>query len=347
MTETTRRLPVTLAAVGLLSSLALEWVHATAYLAPWAASFCTVGARLDCGTVALSRLSVILGIPLPLWGAAGFLAMLLAAWRGSALLVSLSGFAAVASVFLLAAELTTIHSVCLLCEVVHVTSWALFYVAWKRRESLRAPDRAEAARILGGPAAALAIAWVAVPSYWAVFSWRSGIHLPHGVDADGNPWIGAENPVVTAHEYVDYSCPHCRLVAGRMRRTLAEHATTLRIVRHQFPRMRCPRLPPYPHCQPARVAICAGDQGKFWEADTWLFDHARGKGEVDPKAAARDLGLDEGKLLACTLSPETFKRADDMSRAATKSHVVDAPTYLVDGKKIVGSDIFTVLEKRL
>src|SRR5882672_3701015 len=119
-----RRLPALLAAVGLLCSAALELAHYQAYVDPTRASFCSAGAQLDCTTVALSRWSVFVGIPLPLWGVAGFMAIGLLAWWRSRWLLPLSALAALASVVLLAIELFAIHSVCLFCEGVHVTSWA-------------------------------------------------------------------------------------------------------------------------------------------------------------------------------------------------------------------------------
>src|SRR5438034_9587370 len=151
MTAMSRRLPALLAAVGLLSSVALEVVHVRAYLDPSASSFCSAGARFDCATVALSRLSVVGGVPVPVWGILGFSAMLIAALRRSGWLLPLSAIAAVASVILLGAELVAIHSVCLLCEAVHVVSFALFYVAFRDRAGLSRISPHETRKVLGMP----------------------------------------------------------------------------------------------------------------------------------------------------------------------------------------------------
>ena len=91
------RLPaVAVALFGLVLSLGLELVHYRAYMMPSAASFCSVGAAFDCASVALSRYSVLLGVPAPLWGVAGFLAMLAAAWLRSRWLLPLSLLATLA-----------------------------------------------------------------------------------------------------------------------------------------------------------------------------------------------------------------------------------------------------------
>lgn len=343
-----RRLPALLAAVGLLSSIALEVVHYRAYTAPAASSFCSAGERLDCTTVALSRFSVVLGIPLPVWGAIGFLSILIAAWRNSKLLVPLSGVAALASLVLLAVELLAIHSVCLLCEVVHVVSVGLLAAAWKRRHDLSPFARADARRILDVPAVLLVLSFLFVPEYWKMFSWRSGVHFPHGTD-NALPWIGAEHPKTTVHEYTDYSCPHCALAASRSRRLLAEHPTELRLVRHQYPRMFCPKLvlPDSLICQYARAAQCAGEQGRFWEMDSWLFEHAPGRVTVDYKQAASEVHLDFGRLSACMEDQATFDRVDKEYRAALRNHVVEIPTYMIDGKRLDSRQAFAFLRKAL
>ena len=100
-----RALPVVLALLGLAVSIVLEQVHVKTYLAPGADSFCSVGQTFDCNQVALSRFSVLLGVPMPIWGIAGFLAMLVAAWHRLRLLWPLAGLATLASVCLLLEEL--------------------------------------------------------------------------------------------------------------------------------------------------------------------------------------------------------------------------------------------------
>jgi len=347
MDQAQRRLPALLAAAGLLCSLVLEVVHVRAYLDPSTGSFCSAGAAADCGTVALSRYSVLGGVPVPVWGIVGFAVMLAAALRGSRMLLPLSAFAAVASVALLAVELVAIKSVCLLCEAVHVSSWALFYVVFRRRGELSPWTRDEWINSGIAGAAVLFGVYLFVPPYWALYSWRAGVHLPHGVQADGNPWIGAESPRATVHEYVDYGCPHCAVSASQMRRLLANNATKLRVVRHQYPRMSCPKEPNPYSCAFTRAALCAGEQGRFWEADTWLFEHAPGKPKLDLDLAIRDLALDGAKFKACFDAPATLERAEAASRAAKAARVVDTPTYFIDGKRLPAGEAFAELRSRL
>jgi protein-disulfide isomerase len=132
-----------------------------------------------------------------------------------------------------------------------------------------------------------------------------------------------------------------------MRRLLASNASKLRVVRHQYPRMSCPKEPNPYSCAFTRAALCAGDQGRFWEADSWLFEHAPGKPKLDLDAAVRDLSLDDAKFRGCFDSPETLARADAASSAAKKARVIDTPTYFIDGKRYAAQEAFAELRSRL
>jgi uncharacterized membrane protein len=342
-----RRLPVLLAAVGVLFSGALELAHYQAYVDPTRASFCSPGAAFDCTTVALSSWSVFLDVPLPLWGLSGFLLIgLLAFWR-SLWLVPVTGFAAALSVVLLGVALFAIHKVCWLCECVHVLSWVLFALAWRGRAGLGTVDRVTLAQLFTVPAAIPIYTFIVIAHYWAIATWRGGVHLPHGFDENGRPWIGAEAPKLVLHEYVDYSCPHCAIAAMHTARWLSQHPTTLRIVRHQYPRMQCPLLPDLFYCPFVRTALCAGDQGVFWEADSWLFEHAGGRLEVDLHKAASDLHIDYDKLNACVSSPATLERAAAETAEASTHKIKEVPSYVIDGKRFRGDEIYKELRSRL
>jgi uncharacterized membrane protein len=336
-----------LAALGLSLSIALERVHFLAYTAPSANSFCSAGPSFDCGAVALSHWSVLLGVPVPVWGIAGFLALTLLAWWQSRWLLPLSALAALSSLVLLGIELFSIHSVCLLCEGVHLTSFLLLWAAYKYRNETVDVDGMTHVHLLTVPVGLVIIARLFLAPYWAVFSWEHGVALPHGVDAEEHPWIGAKEPKVVVHEYTDYGCPHCAAVTSRVRQLLAKHPSKLRIVHHQYPRMRCPKTAGELACLYARASICAQDQGKFWEMDSWLYANAPGKPSIDLAPAGPAVGLDVSALKTCMDDPKTWDRADAEEVTASKAHVIGTPTYFIDGKRYQGGEVLTEIEKRL
>jgi uncharacterized membrane protein len=335
---------VVLATAGLGLSVGLEALHVRAYLDPAASSFCALGGPLDCDSVALSRASVVLGVPLAIWGIAGFAALLIAAIQRSRLLLPLAAFSAAVSVVLLLQELFEVGSVCLLCEAVHLCAAALAVVAWRRRRSAALPTRRGLAAQLGIPAILVVGTWLFVPPYWVLVSWHSGTRFATGEDELGRPWIGAESPTVTVVEYVDYACPHCAAAASRMRLLVGEHPAEIRLVRHHQPRMRC-RLGH--QCQYARAAICAGSQGKFWEMDDWLFRHAPGRPTLDLGHAARDVGLDVASLQQCVEAPSTFESAELFGQRARDAGVRATPTYDVEGEQLTLQDALERVRSRL
>lgn len=337
-----------LAAVGLVLSIVLEVVHVRAYLDPTAASFCNVDARFDCDAVALSRASVLLGVPTAIWGVAGFIGLLVAAWRRSPLLVPLAGLAAIATTTLLIVGLRSVGSLCLICEAVHVVSLVLLVAAWRVRPRATASP-AELAREhafeLVWPLMIVVLVGLFAPPYWMLVTWKSGPRLDHGLTEQGLRWIGAAEPELVIHEYVDYTCPHCAVASSRMRMRVAQHASSLQLVRHNYPRMRClPMLPA--RCETARAAVCAGQQDRFWEMEDWLFHHAPGQARVDIEPAIAELGLDGDAFAACMADEAAATLLDEDVKAAHKLKIREVPAYVVDGEPLSESEVIALIESR-
>jgi uncharacterized membrane protein len=327
--------------LGTLASLATQVVHLRTYLDPEVASFCTAGRRFDCTTVSLSPYAVFLGLPLPVWGLASFLAQGIALGRRSMLLLPLASVAAAASVGLLVVELRLLRTVCLLCEGVHVATWILLGAAVRLRPALRPPTRGDALAVFLPAAAIVAAIGLFAPRYWDVTSTDFSLEHRTGIDEGGRPWIGAEDPSFVIEEYLHYGCPHCRVAMVRTRRWLESRGDRIRFVRHHQPLSRC--LNPK-HCQPLRVALCAEDAGKFWQADGWLFTHATGKSEVDARAAARALDLDVEAFVRCVDATETLERADRHADEAFEAGRTVTPSYFVGGQELSLKEVEQLLE---
>ncbi|MFO0636015.1 MAG: vitamin K epoxide reductase family protein [Nannocystaceae bacterium] len=341
-----RKPAVVLALLGLLTSGALQVLHVRTYLFPTADSVCHVGETFDCNAVTLSRFSVVLGVPLPALGALGFYGLMLLAGRSARLLLPLSAIAAAASLALLAEELLHVGAICMFCEAVHVLALALFVLVWRQRDRLVPTERRD---WIGAVAVPLVLALgvrLFAPSYWAGVLWTRAIDVPTGVDEQGFPWIGAPSPTLTVHEYTDYACPHCRIATARMHGLVAKHAERLRIVRHQQPRLHCSDFA-MSGCVMVRVALCAGDLGKFWQMDSWLFAHGTGERTVDVAAAAKDVGLPSDALQRCVDDPATQARAAAMAKEARDVGIRATPGYVVDGAVVKPEELGALLDQRL
>jgi uncharacterized membrane protein len=330
-----QKLILALAGVGAALCLVLEHIHYRAYLAPAADSFCSLGEHLDCSSVALSKYAVLLGVPLPVWGLSGFLAIALAAWQGSRWLLPLAALATAAGLGLTALSGWGVGSFCVTCELAHVLSATLLVQSWRARRHLACPLAAYAAsaRVLLPPLGVLLAVGLFLPAYWGVFAWKGELPFAHGTTTDGHPWIGATQPKLTLEEFVDYSCPHCKAATARNLMRLAAHPDALRLVRRHYPRTMCqPRSET--RCIAARIALCAGEQDRFWQADRWLFEHAEGGRELRAEDAAKDLELDAARLAECVSRDATFELAAAEWKRAKKLRIPGTP-YYADGGAIV------------
>lgn len=346
-----QRLAVILAAVGFLISAWLQWLHIQTYLYPSEHSFCAVGQRFNCETVAFSSFSVFLGIPVAFWGMVGFAFLLFAIDRRPALFLPLSAIAALCLTILFGIELAAIGSICILCASVHLLSLGLLAIAWRTRNlsATRAYLFANIRQLvidLLFPILALLAARLFAPPYWLLVSWQSDLPFEQGVDEEGRPWMGASQAEPTVYEFVDYACPHCAVASMRMRLWMGKNPTKIRLVRIHQPRMRCvPAEANSQRCIFARAAICAGMQHQFWEMDDWLFHHIPGKGHFDLQQAAQDLGLDLEAMQTCLDAEQTFQKAEQDASKARKLGIKATPQYLYQGEKLSFAQVMERLSK--
>lgn len=333
-----------LALLGVALCVLLEVVHYRAHTRPDLGSFCSVGARFDCASVALSSYAVVLGVPLPLWGIAGFALIGAAAWRHSFWTLPLALAATLASLGLLAIELFELGSVCMLCEGVHALCLVLALVAWRaRRRGLAGAFSLADTLVLHAPAAGVLLALgLFMPRYWAAFDWRGALPYPQGTTAEGDAWLGAEQPKLTVLELVDYTCPHCKAASARTLRALARHPDALRVVRAYYPRIPCDST--LDRCLPMRIASCAGEQGKFWQADRYLFERVAWDRALEPARVARDLDLEVARFSDCLDRSDVFARAASAWKRAKKLRLPGTPYYLVEGKKMAEPDVARLIQ---
>jgi uncharacterized membrane protein/2-hydroxychromene-2-carboxylate isomerase len=349
-----------LALAGLALSLLLTRLHARAHAG--FASFCALNDVVNCDRVATSRFSVVLGLPVAVWGAFGYaLAGTLAAWglakrqpRGSwpsGLLFLVASAAVAASAALALVSEFAIGAWCLLCAGSWAVALALLAAGWRacvpigvaaavRADLAAARDRplGAAALALGGTAV-VAAAVALYPRYWeqpkaegvpSPLAARPGAgSAPEGGTASSGG--GVNVPEGTVIEYSDYECPYCARAHEEVRAVLSSRPDITLVSRHFPLDASCnPAVARTVHptaCALARAAICAGAQGRFAEMDDALFRNQRER--LAPARLAEQLGLDMERFGACVGSPETERRLAADVAAGLRDGVRATPTYLV------------------
>ena len=86
---------------------------------------------------------------------------------------------------------------------------------------------------------------------------------------DSGPSKGSPNAAVTIVEFSDFQCPYCKQANTTLKQALAGYGNNVRLVFKHMP------LPNHPQAfKAAQAAVCAGEQGKFWEYQDSLFEHS-------------------------------------------------------------------------
>lgn len=163
------------------------------------------------------------------------------------------------------------------------------------------------------------------------------------------PSIGPKDAKVTIVELSDFQCPFCKRLSGTLRQITEEYPKDVRMVYVHFPmHLDCNKAPlkksMHPEaCSAAAAAVCAQDQGKFWEMHDRLFDEQGALGDKLYDEAAKDLGLDVAKFDTCRADPKTTERIGKDSELGAALGVSGTPNFFVNGRQLSGAQPIEVL----
>lgn len=151
-----------------------------------------------------------------------------------------------------------------------------------------------------------------------------------GVLEDGTPFIGSLDAPIVLAEFSDFSCPHCADYEPEVEQLIRQYVRSgqlrfefraMTFVGGEFSRTA------------ASGAICAAEQGAFWEFHSELFRYQSTQGAnyfttdnvVD---IAKDLGLDDSKLRSCMNSTRPDRALRAASQLQTEMGVSSTPTVI-------------------
>ena len=145
---------------------------------------------------------------------------------------------------------------------------------------------------------------------------------------DGEPMKGDKNAKVVLVEFTDYQCPFCaRHVHGTMPQIEAEYVKTgkVRYVTREFPLESI-----HPQAfKAAEAALCAGDQGKYWEMHARLFANQRALAPAELTAHAQAVGLDQTKFTQCLEGGTKAARVRKDLADGAKAGVSGTPAFFI------------------
>lgn len=362
---------------GLTDTLYLAWSHYKNYTDLTFSSFCAISKAINCDTVSQSPWSILLGLPLSYWGFFAYLLFLLLALatlyrkNGSLHLwqcLFLLGLGySMASLYFAYISATKIKAHCILCLGSHAASFALFFLSWiiLRRFcggfSLHGLSRGVQYLLNSWPLKTSILVFVVaflslhtwLPPYWNFALPSLSSAVASGLTEEGHPWIGAENPELTIHEYTDYQCFQCSKMHAFLRQLINQHPQKIRLVHHHYPmdhEFNSIIVPEPFHIgsgKMAMIAIYAVSKNKFWEMNDALYAMGREKEPFNTRTLAAMTGFTSGELAAATRHPQIREILLYDIRQGMKREIIGTPTFVIDDKVYAGSIPATILQKGL
>jgi protein-disulfide isomerase/uncharacterized membrane protein len=355
-----------LCAAGLAISLYLALSHYRVHTDIGYQSFCALTRTIDCEAVSQSRWAVWAGLPVAVWGAAGYVLFLLLvlfarpreqqprrSWT-IALVLGL-GFSAI-SLMLAAVSVLFVGSYCILCIATYGINFLLAYLAWLIRRRFRCEPVREALhrdlrhlwerrRVVRSAllafGAALAAIHLAYPAYWLVDPPAASGTVESGITEDGHPWIGTASPKIVITEFTDYQCFQCRKVHYYLRRLMTERPGVIQLVHRHFPLDHefNPLVTDPFHLGSGRMALLAihaALAGRFWEMNDRLYEKAAQGAAIDLPRLAVETGLDARELAAALEHPPYRRILKQDIIQAGRLGVAATPSYLIGGQVYAG-----------
>ena len=366
-----------LAAAGIANAVYLSISHYRVYNDIDYQSFCAISKALNCDTVSQSPFSILLGLPVPVWGIIGyifFMSLVLLAWRKDAqprriwtiLQLVSTGFS-LYSIVLAFISSYYIHSYCIMCIVSYAINLLLLFYTWLIRKRFRIASLWNALSedirwMVDRRTVTVAVfsmfligtVWVlsVYPAYWKLDVPQISSDTPTGTTADGHPWIGAENPKLDIVEFADYQCFRCKKMHFFLRRLIAEHPDKIRLVHRHFPMDH--KLNPIVKepfhvgsAAMALMAIAALSQERFWQMNDVLYKTDLETDAINVREVADKAGVDYDALARGMTDKRNVNKLIGDIRQGQKLGVNGTPAFLIEGKLYLGQIPPEIIENAL
>jgi predicted DsbA family dithiol-disulfide isomerase/uncharacterized membrane protein len=300
--------------------------------------FC--GAEGGCGVVKRTVFAYPLGIPMPLIGIGGLLAIglaqLLPGRRARIAQAMLAVFAGIVAAGLLVVQ-AMMKTVCPFCFVIDISAIVLMGLSVARAR--RGWDPPAAKLQLFGGVGAVVLA-VALPVAIGMSKKAIPVDVPPPIAEEMRKTPRGK---VTVIDFVDFECPFCRMTHAELSPLLAERKDKVRVVRKHVP------LRMHPHATDAARAACCGEKlGKGDEMAEALFTTP--PAELTPEGCeqlAMKQGLDLARFKDCFKDPETDARIRADGETFRAAHGHGLPTIYIEGTKLEGAQEREVLQSTL
>jgi protein-disulfide isomerase len=144
---------------------------------------------------------------------------------------------------------------------------------------------------------------------------------------------GSADAPVTIMTFSDYQCPYCIRSEPVLAEVLSRYPDQVRVVHRHFPLDTI-----HPFARPAaEAAMCADEQGKFWEFHDAIFARAGQLSEGSFAEIGSELGLDGDAMGLCITERRYAEYVQNDFDSGQKAGVEGTPAFFVNGLFLKGS----------
>jgi predicted DsbA family dithiol-disulfide isomerase len=155
------------------------------------------------------------------------------------------------------------------------------------------------------------------------------------VDVGDAPVRGNPAAPVTVVEFSDFQCPYCARARPAVNQVREVYGDEVRIVFRHFPLGFHTQAP-----KAGEAAVCAGEQGRFWEMHDRMFAQPGRLAVPDLKEHAASLGLDTRAFDQCLDSGRHAGLVERDTAAGARYGVSGTPAFFINGRPLVGAQPF-------
>jgi protein-disulfide isomerase/rhodanese-related sulfurtransferase len=351
-----------LALLGLFDALYLLW----SYAMPGRPMVCIGG---GCDAVRASAYSSMWGVPMPVFGVAGYaaLAILIAgeslsssrlAWFVRYAVAAATGAGFLFSMYLEYLQAFVIHAYCAWCITSGATMTVLFALsvagtvrpspAWEPAMQLAEMRRHflvfVLALIVGVPAFAALMRRGELPPPQPAATAET---LAQRLIRPDSHATGDPSAALTVVEFGDFECAVCGRAAEAVRDARSRYAGRVRFVFRQFPLTKI-----HPDAQRAAEASeCMAEKGKFWDAVEKIYARQLDLSDQGLLRDATELGLDREKYQACVAVGSGRERIRRDVEDGQALGVRATPTFFIGEKRVEGvlpaAELFRLIDAEL
>ena len=148
------------------------------------------------------------------------------------------------------------------------------------------------------------------------------------VNLAGLPAMGDPKATITVVEYSDYQCPFCGRYFAQTLPEIRKNYVQTGKVRYLFSNFPLDSIHPQAF-KAHEAAACAGDQGKYWDMHTQLFNNQRSLSVPQLESYASKLGMDMSAYKSCMEGAKYAAKVRADFAAAASLGIEGTPTFII------------------